>query len=166
MRTLFILGIKENSNIIIKKVELLLILIKFELGTRKTVEHWKNWKNKSYQKYCNSQIFPRLFVPYRAQIKTPRLLSNFAKPEKYLNGNTGNTGLQCINPLSVNPTKWSNTLKQFVGKLATNCLSVFDHFVGLGLKGSNLLLNSHICFDFNMRSKNTISKNSYYQTIR
>ena len=24
--------------------------------------------------------------------------------------------------------KWSNTLKQFVGILATNCLSVFDHF--------------------------------------
>ena len=31
------------------------------------------------------------------------------------------------NPLSANPTKWSNTLKQFVGKLSTNCLSVFDH---------------------------------------
>ena len=40
-----------------------------------------------------------------------------------------------INPLSANPTKWSNTLKQFVGKLPTNCLSVFDHFVGLALKG-------------------------------
>ena len=40
-----------------------------------------------------------------------------------------------INPLSANITKWSNTLKQFVGKLATNCLSVFDHFVGLALKG-------------------------------
>ena len=38
-------------------------------------------------------------------------------------------------PLSANPTKWSNTLKQFVGKLATNCLSVFDHFVKLTLKG-------------------------------
>ena len=25
--------------------------------------------------------------------------------------------------------------KQFVGKLPTNCLSVFDHFVGLELKG-------------------------------
>ena len=37
--------------------------------------------------------------------------------------------------LSANPTKWSNTLKQFVGKLPTNCLSVFDHFVGLALKG-------------------------------
>ena len=40
-----------------------------------------------------------------------------------------------LNPLSANPTKWSNTLKQFVGKLPTNCLSVFDHFVGLVLKG-------------------------------
>ena len=36
---------------------------------------------------------------------------------------------------SANPTKWSNTLKQFDGNMSTNCLSVFDHFVGLGLKG-------------------------------
>ena len=27
------------------------------------------------------------------------------------------------------------TLKQFIGKLPTNCLSVFDHFVILALKG-------------------------------
>ena len=40
-----------------------------------------------------------------------------------------------INPLSANPTKWSNTLKQFIGNLPTNCLSVFNHFVGLALKG-------------------------------
>ena len=40
-----------------------------------------------------------------------------------------------INPLSANPTKWSNTLKQFVDNLPTNCLSVFDHFVELVLKG-------------------------------
>ena len=33
-----------------------------------------------------------------------------------------------------NPPKWSNTLKQFVGKLPTNFLPVFDHFVGLVLK--------------------------------
>ena len=39
-----------------------------------------------------------------------------------------------INPLSANPTKWSNTLKQFVGKLSTKCLSVCDHFVELALK--------------------------------
>ena len=29
----------------------------------------------------------------------------------------------------------SNTLKQFVGKLPTDCLSVFDYFVNLGLNG-------------------------------
>ena len=43
--------------------------------------------------------------------------------------------MKFLNPLSANPTKWSNTLKQFVGNLPTNCLSVFDHFVGLALKG-------------------------------
>ena len=36
-----------------------------------------------------------------------------------------------INPLSADFTKWSNTLKQFVCNLLMNCLSVFDHFVGL-----------------------------------
>ena len=40
-----------------------------------------------------------------------------------------------FNPLSANPTKWSNAIKQFVGNLATNCLSMFDHFVILALKG-------------------------------
>ena len=39
-----------------------------------------------------------------------------------------------LNPLSTNPTKWSKIL-QFVGNLPTNCLSVFDHIVGLALKG-------------------------------
>ena len=37
-----------------------------------------------------------------------------------------------FNPLSANPTKWPNTLKQqFVNKLSTNRLSMFDHFVRL-----------------------------------
>ena len=42
-------------------------------------------------------------------------------------------------PLNANPTKWSNTLKQFAGKLPTNCLSVFDHFGKLALKGLSVL---------------------------
>ena len=54
-----------------------------------------------------------------------------------------------LNPLSTNPTKWSNTLKQFVGKLPTNCLSVFDHFVGLVLKGLSGYYTNHLTeFDF------------------
>ena len=40
-----------------------------------------------------------------------------------------------INPLSAKFIKWSNTLKQIVGKLPTICLSVFDHFSGLAFKG-------------------------------
>ena len=42
-----------------------------------------------------------------------------------------------FNSLRVNPTKWSNTLKQLVDNLPTNSLSVFDHLVGLVIKGLN-----------------------------
>ena len=54
-----------------------------------------------------------------------------------------------LNPLSANPTKWSNTLKQFL----TNCLSVFDHFMNLALKG----LKAHTISQQNMRSLKNIS---------
>ena len=47
----------------------------------------------------------------------------------------GETTNSEVNPLSAKITKCSNTLKQFVGNLPTNCLSVFDHFVGLAHKG-------------------------------
>ena len=44
-----------------------------------------------------------------------------------------------LNALSANFTKWSNTLKQFVGNLTPNCLSVFGHFVRLvAFKGFSL----------------------------
>ena len=39
-----------------------------------------------------------------------------------------------INPLNANLTKWSNILEQLFGNLPTNCLNVFDHFVGLEFK--------------------------------
>ena len=44
-----------------------------------------------------------------------------------------------FNPFSANSTKWSNTLKQFVGNLLANCFSVFDHFLGLALKGLKVI---------------------------
>ena len=44
-----------------------------------------------------------------------------------------------LSTLSVNPTKWSKTFKQFVGNLPTNCLSAFDHFVILALKSLSTL---------------------------
>ena len=39
-----------------------------------------------------------------------------------------------FSPLGANPTKRSNTFRQFVGNLPAICLSVFDNFVGLALK--------------------------------
>ena len=43
--------------------------------------------------------------------------------------------LKFVEPLSANPTKWSNTLEQFIGNFPMNSFCVFDHFVGLALKG-------------------------------
>ena len=53
-----------------------------------------------------------------------------------------------INVLSTNFTKWLNTLKQFIGKLPTNCLSVFDDFVGLALKGLSHVTQTYISMLF------------------
>ena len=50
-----------------------------------------------------------------------------------------------VNTLSANPTKWSNTLKQFIGKLPMNCLIVFDHFWRLVLKGLKVYYVSQYC---------------------
>ena len=58
-----------------------------------------------------------------------------------------------LNPLSANPTKWSNTLKQFVGQLPTNFLSVFDHFVILALKGLNITAKFHFLNIKTLRTK-------------
>ena len=52
-------------------------------------------------------------------------------------GNLSQLSWRTLNLLSANPTKWLNTLEQFVGNLPTNCLSVFGYFVGLALKGLN-----------------------------
>ena len=45
-----------------------------------------------------------------------------------------------LNPLSTIFLKWPNTVKQFVGKLPTNCLSVFGHFKKMVLKGITINL--------------------------
>ena len=58
-----------------------------------------------------------------------------------------------IKPLNANFTKWSDTLKQFVGKLPTNCLSVLDHFVGLALKGLIYLSQTKISLGNRKRNK-------------
>ena len=51
-------------------------------------------------------------------------------------------GSSIFNPLIANRTKWSNTLKLFVGKFADELFEC-DHFVGLTLKGLILSHESH-----------------------
>ena len=72
-----------------------------------------------------------------------------------------------INPLSANPKKWSNTLKQFVGNSPTNCFSVFHHFVKLALKGlsytiARIFLMSQISLSCPGGKSNTRIKSFYY----
>ena len=65
------------------------------------------------------------------QIKTLVVNNEVVKEQTEIN----KTHIIFINLLNVNPEKWSNTLKQIVGNLSTICLSVFDHFINLALKG-------------------------------
>ena len=51
-----------------------------------------------------------------------------------------------FNPLSINPTNHSNNSS------ATNCLGMFDHFVGLGLKRVKTLSNIYDVAFFEKRS--------------
>ena len=72
-----------------------------------------------------------------------------------------------FNPLSANFTKWSNTLKQF-GKLTTNCLSVFGHFVRLPLKGLKVVPATFLldCFISLKESTCETKKNVFYFTSK
>ena len=50
----------------------------------------------------------------------------------------------CFNPLSANPIKWSNSIKQFFVNFPTNCLSVFDHFVKSALKELIIIFTENV----------------------
>ena len=65
-----------------------------------------------------------------------------------------------VNPTSANLTKWPNTLKQFVGNLPTNCLSMFGHFVKLVLKGLRAATEPfHVCVNYELPFAVSITSN-------
>ena len=66
-----------------------------------------------------------------------------------------------FNPLSANPTKWPNTLKQ--SDLLTNCLRVLDHFVKLALTGLTCFLA--LWFYINSPNRIFIIKYIYFLTV-
>ena len=68
-------------------------------------------------------------------------------------------------PLSASPRKWPNTLKQFFGKLPTNCLSVFGHFVNLLLKGLTLAFEKEVLHRNNALSIVVLSTKQRYSSF-
>ena len=82
----------------------------------------------------------KLFKNFRGFIE--KVESHYSKEELKELGNESSDNIDITNfrarlksrNIHTNPTKWSNTFKQFVGTLPTNCLSVFVHFLRLVLK--------------------------------
>ena len=113
---------------------------------------WRGWgpkPNRAHQRDLNPEPCYSKLTRYSTVPFSPSLLSTWDqsfvqnwiyKPWVKFNNftrmpeNVSFDNCSKNSPLSVNFTKWSNTLKQFVGNLPTNCLSVFGHFVGLALK--------------------------------
>ena len=83
---------------------------------------WRDWCE------CKSEC---IFTCYISHITGSCFYVKFPEIQEIVESGT----LYIVSLLSVNSTKWSNTLKQIFGKFLMNCLSVFDHFVGLALKG-------------------------------
>ena len=109
----------------------------------KVVKGLKSWVPLVLNLFCNANI-----VIFTRHLATKLIIFIHAKHK--INGILGyhfslflcrlhKNFFNLFNPLCANFTKWSNIFKQFVGKLLTNCLSVFDHFMGLVLKGLSLL---------------------------
>ena len=108
-------------------------------GTVRTVATQESAIKKTFDKrfaiILDFDFFKHPVYPYEPKVDLiERLELNYSVI--LCSGDTAATyKLSELYPLSANPTKWSNTLKQFVAKLPMNCLSVFDHFAGLALIG-------------------------------
>ena len=83
----------------------------------------ENWPYAREYKGSTNTTCSIVFMPSETIVTTWNAYSFITLHQRFI-----------LNSLSGNLTKWSNTLKQFVGNLLTNCLSVFDHFVDLVLK--------------------------------
>ena len=108
-------------------------------GTVRTVATQESAIKKTFDKrfaiILDFDFFKHPLYPYEPKVDLiERLKLNYSVI--LCSGDTAATyKLSELYPLSANPTKWSNTLKQFVAKLPMNYLSVFDHFAGLALIG-------------------------------
>ena len=98
-------------------------------------------KKEQWRSLCSNKTLPSKlqncphFYTSKIQINMSIANSNKTRSKFWSHSKNTTKTRHHSNTFSANFPKWSNTLKQFVGNLTTNCFSVFDHFVGLALKG-------------------------------
>ena len=109
-----------------------------------------NFVAEKYFCWCNTAAksklfnFAAIFQRHLLMLQTAKIFlkQGGATCDFFLALSMQNIALQApekdISPLNANPEKWSNTPKQIVDNLPTICLSVFDHFMNLALKGLGL----------------------------
>ena len=105
----------------------------------------RKWSNthKQFVGWCKRIVWPCLTILWGWRLKGKGPFSDLTKSPLKVMKNVFWFTLKLfsllrfgiLNSLSANFTKWSNTLKKFVGRLTTNCLSVFDHLWDWHLKG-------------------------------
>ena len=100
---------------------------------------WRRWKRQWYCSILNSSLVNIYFVniSYNYLLGKKKAFEFFCYLQ-YLSFFRQKYFLIWINPLSSNPTEWSNVLKTIRQQWSTDCLSVFDYFIKSMLKGSPL----------------------------
>ena len=105
-----------------------------------------NWSIIQFLRNSREAIYNcKLFLTHPQENINQRIPRSY---HKLLNYDNSLRIPSLFNPLSANPTKWSNKLKQFFANLLTICFSVFDHFVGLALKGLKIKFAKMFCIGF------------------
>ena len=102
----------------------------------RTMKRWRKW-SPCHRKMLLFALYPNQYMKttkIKIRWDTDRLNSIYGSKKFNSTPLFFAIWIENVNPLSAKLTKWPNTLKQFVGNLPTNCLSVFGHFVGLALK--------------------------------
>ena len=105
------------------------------IGVSKTLPVWLFFTKKDYFMLGNDSFkIEGIWLRGKGMINIMTIVDMVISPHNIFKYEPS-----CFYPFKRQSHKWPNKLKQFVGKLPTNCLSVFDHFVELALKGLILL---------------------------
>ena len=103
------------------------------IGVSKTLPVWLFFTKKDYFMLDNDSFkIEGIWLRGKGMINIMTIVDMVISPHNIFKYEPS-----CFYPFKRQSHKWPNKLKQSVGKLPTNCLSVFDHLLELALKGLN-----------------------------